>query len=269
MLHHHSVSAPLRAAALCLMIATSALARPSPDGLERLLLPIVAEPLPGQNGSLWETDIWLMLNDSSVFFGPIVNRNCLPPCGPPPPPLPPPGEAVRPFLYRTRPGEPHGVLLFITRGKSEAISLSVRVADTTRRRASAGVSIPVVTERDLRAVVHLLNIDARPEARVRIRVYDAFAEKPVRVRLRVFEINAQDTLVYETEADLVVPSSESLPGWNLPVRPASVEFVLPNNLANANAILRAEVLSPVEERTLWALATITNNLSNEVTIVVP
>ena len=253
---------------LIMALATRIVAQQNPDLLERLLLPVVSEPMPGANGSVWETDVWIMRHDPAVFVGPIVNRACLPPCGPPPAPIPT-GDAVRPSLYRTRAGEPHGILLFVTRAKADAISLSVRVADATLRSASAGVSIPVVAERDLRAVVHLLNIDPRGQARVRVRIYEPFAELPVSVSMRVFRTEAQDSLIYEADAVLLVPESERLPGWHLPVRPASAELSLPDDVVSLDAPLRIEVTPLAEGARLWAFATITNNTTNEVTLVVP
>ena len=253
---------------LIIALASRIVAQQDPDVLERLLLPIVSEPLQGANGSVWETDVWIMRHDSAVFVGPIVNRACLPPCGPPPAPIPT-GDAVRPSLYRTRAGEPHGILLFVTRAKADAITLSVRVADTTRRSASAGVSIPVVAEHDLRAVVHLLDISPRGQARVRVRIYDPFAERPVSVRMRVFRTDAEDSLIYEADTVLLVPESERLPGWHLPVRPASAELPLPDDVASLDATLRVEITPLAEAARLWAFATITNNKTSEVTVVVP
>lgn len=253
---------------LIMVLASRTVAQQDPDGFERLLLPIVSEPLPGANGSVWETEVWMMRHDPGVFVGPIVNRACLPPCGPPPAPIPA-GDAVRPSLYRTRAGEPQGILLFVTRGKADTISLSVRVADATRRSASAGVSIPVVAERDLRAVVHLLDIHPRGQARVRVRIYDPFAEQPVSVRIRVFRTDAEDSVVYEADTVLLVPESEPLPGWHLPVRPASAELPLPDDVVSLDAPLRVEITPLAEGARLWAFATITNNKTNEVTVVVP
>ena len=240
---------------------------PSPD-LERILLPIVAEPLGGENGAVWETDVWLMLHDP-VFMGPILNRSCLPPCGPPAPPLPPPGEAVRPSLFRTRPGEPHGILLFITRGQSHSFTLSVRVADTSQRPTSAGIAVPVVTERDLRPVIHLLNIDSSDASRVRIRVYDAFALQSRLVRLRVFDMMGEDRLILEMEGELRPPPSETVPGWSFPIRPASAEFTLPPRLVTGDDPLRIEITSDDGDARLWAFATVTNNTTNQVTLVTP
>ncbi|HYC88745.1 MAG TPA: hypothetical protein VEO54_06005 [Thermoanaerobaculia bacterium] len=238
---------------------------------EVLLLPILSEPLPGAFGALWRTDVWFMRTSELASIAPVVDRNCLPPrCGPPPPPLPQPFEAVQPPLYRTRGGEPPGVLLYVPKNAVRDVILNVRVVDTSRQDLTDGVVIPVVKEADLTASVHLLNVGVTPHSRIMLRVYAPFAPDLSRVRVRVYSIPLPDQLVLEQEIALGRAVTDPLPNWTLPIVPASAELSLPlPQLAPGRTPLRIEVTPVSPGLRLWAFASVTNNITNEITIVTP
>ena len=236
-----------------------------------LLVPVLTEPLPGAFGALWRTEVWFMRTSELASIAPVVDRNCLPPrCGPPPPPLPQPFEAVQPPLYRTRAGEPPGVLLYVPKDTSRDVTLNVRVADTSRQGLTDGVAIPVVREEELRESVHLLDVGVTPHSRVMLRVYDPFAPDFSRVRVRAWSIALADQLVLEQEVVLRRAATDAIPNWTLPVVPASAELSLPlPQPASGRTPYRVEVLAASTGLRLWAFASVTNNNTNEVTIVTP
>lgn len=237
---------------------------------EVLLLPILSEPLPGAFASVWRTDVWFMRTNELASISPVVDRNCLPPrCGPPPPPLPGAFEAVQPPLYRTRAGEPPGVLLYVAEGAIDDVVLNVRVVDTSRQDLSEGITVPVVRERDLRESVHLLNLAVTSESRVMLRVYDPFAPDLSRVRVRVYAIELADQLLFEQDVLLRRAAADAIPNWTLPVVPASAEVPLTLQPDATRRHLRVEVLPLSTGLRLWAFASITNNRTNEVTLVTP
>ena len=238
---------------------------------EVLLLPILSEPLPGAFGALWRTDVWFMRRNDLVSIAPLVDRNCLPPrCGPPPPPLPGAFEAVQPPLYRTRAGEPPGVLLYVTKGGTRDLALNVRVLDASRQDLAEGVAIPVVRENELTESLHLLNVPVTPQSRVMLRIYDPFAPDLSRVRVNIYTIELTDRLVSGQDVVLRRAIADPIPNWSLPVVPASAELslALPPFPAGRTH-LRIEVLPLSAGLRLWAFASITNNTTNEVTLVTP
>jgi hypothetical protein len=239
--------------------------------LERLLVPIATEPLHGAFGALWESDLWLVTTRDNLFVGPLVDRNCVQPaCGPPPAPLPGPFEAVRPTIYRTRNGEPPGILLYVSRESADDAVFNLRVSDTNRRLISSGVSIPIVRERDLKSSsAQLLNIVVHEQMRLRLRVYDPFKTGAARFRVRVFASEAEDVVQDEFDIELIEPPSQVFPAWPYPVQPDSSEFDVDVRGYADGTILRIEVMPLTANVRFWTFATVTSNLTNEVTIVTP
>jgi hypothetical protein len=244
----------------------------APDGQvqERLLLPVATEPLPGANGSRWETDLWVVLKTNTARFGPLVNRNCRQPgCGPPASPLPFAFDAVQPDIYRTRAGELPGVLLFTPPEDLDGLVFSLRVADTSRRSLSAGVNIPVIRERDLlTGSAHLLNVTAGPDVRVRLRIYDPFLTGDALFQVRVFDAGVEDRLLEEREVTLLRPVYEPFSNWPYPLQPDSAELDIDVS-GLAGKVLRIDVVPHNPALRFWTFATITNQVTSEVTIVTP
>jgi hypothetical protein len=238
--------------------------------VERVLVPVLTTELAGASGARWQTELWVF-QTTEAFLGPIGIRECPPSrCGPPPPPSPL-NDAFRPTTFRTLPGELPGVLLYVRKSQAEAVTFGLRASDVSRRELSDGVSIPVIRERDLISgrTAQLLNVPASATSRIRLRIYDPYLTTAAVVRVRVYDAAGSDVLLSEQRVALTVPAQNDEFRWPYPLRPASAELDIAPPPNRGDAVLRIEIEPESAGLRFWAFATITNNATNDVTVVVP
>ncbi|MDQ3281826.1 MAG: hypothetical protein M3Q69_10465 [Acidobacteriota bacterium] len=221
--------------------------RNDPVALERVLFPVLFNTR-GANGSEWRTEA-VILNpnhwtiDTANYIDPII---CVTyPCA----------ERLAAHSRRTTldGASPHGIALLVPRGEADNLAFSLRVRDVSRAAENLGTAIPVVHERDMytTGTIPLLDVPLDPRYRVNVRVY-AFTDA--------------------AEARMVVGTKRIIP------------FTLENGCTDcletpAYAEIRMTTGAPGERANLyiqtppsvlaWAFATITNNATQEVTVVTP
>jgi hypothetical protein len=249
-----------------MLLLSVALAAHAADGV---LVPIFYGD-PGAFGSLWRTRLTIFNNSDRAVNGILINFECPIPEGclaPIPPRSSVTLVAANGFRYT------NGFLLYTAVVQPE-VSYSVRVYDESRSGASYGTDIPVVpldsfSEKQL----ELLDVPMDAAFRVTLRAYAIPPAQP-RVRVSVF----QDTpfsffqvpaarLLSERFYDLTTapfgPSTGSF------ARPAGIvigDLLTPT--ASATPV-RVEVQSVTPGVPVWAFASVTNNATQQVTVVVP
>jgi hypothetical protein len=168
---------------------------------------------------------------------------------------------------------PTGVVEHIARQAMPRLSFGTVIRDRSRSQENLGTEVPVVRESDLfDQPFHLLNVPTDPRYRVGLRLYDV-------------------------ESGLVLPSEEALPramrvsftsmendnvitSLIVPLNKGSISFpafaMIPDLVAAAPALagqgpLRVQILPdvPSGQRTTWALISITNNETQQVTLISP
>lgn len=142
-------------------------------------------------------------------------------------------------------GYPHGVALLIPRGESDDLAFSLRIRDISHDAETAGSQVPVVRERDMfrNTDVALLDLPLDPRYRTKIRAY-AFPDP-----------------MYEH-----FPLTAECSGNACDVTPVYWEV----DLAPGAAGESTDVYIDLPEGALgWAFASITNNATQQVTVVVP
>jgi hypothetical protein len=160
--------------------------------------------------------------------------------------------------------------LYVSRETANDAVFNLRVGDTNRRLVSSGVTIPIIRERDLKTgSAQLLNIEVHEQMRLRLRVYDPFKIGAARFRVRVSESQVEDMLRREFDIELRDPQSQVFPDWPYPLQPDSAELDIDVSAYADGTILRIEVVPLTASVRFWAFAAMTNNLTNEVTIVTP
>jgi len=224
---------------------------PDPSIFERVLFPVLLDA-PGANGAHWISEAvianpnaWIVDNYNSVE--PLV---CVTfPCG----------ERLFPSTFTRFNGEghPRGVALLTPRDEADSLSFSLRIRDTSRASEGFGTSIPVVREKDMARnhTLTLLDVPRDPRYRVKLRMY---AFPPFFTQGGSIAIIDPSGGARSTQFFTYRPATD--------IEPAYAEIDLPaGNAGQRSAIY---VQSPVESFA-WAFATITNNETQQVTIVTP
>jgi hypothetical protein len=238
----------------------------------RVLLPISASlggrNLPGAHGSEWRVDAWIHYTGTEPVA--IVPRPfiCIITCDPwfvMQPHRPPLG------VNAGGPTEP-GFFFHIPKEYASEFVFHLRVRDFARHPDSQGTSVPVISEEKFGAAVHLLNVPTGPNARVHVRIYGLPEAENRAVLVRYLRVDEHWELgpPILLREDVVQLSFEP-PPFGLLFRPSFA--MLPNvellpELAGEEAVW-IEIVAASPELRIWAMASITDNASQLVTIVAP
>jgi hypothetical protein len=227
---------------------------------ERILIPIVADHLPGAFGSSWTTE-FRARHESNVDV--VVGYD-----NGDDPRLIPPHSTYMPRLFARITGEPEGQFILIRRSATSTSYFSLRLRDESRNTKTAGVSVPIVRENQLlRGPHYLLGIPAGGGFRRTLRVYDASGRES-EFDVRAFDDREQNVV---GSAHISLTPSTRFFSENVPMRPASftadVDYLFPT--LPAYQYVTIEITPHVATQEWWAFVSVTNNQTQEVTMVVP
>ena len=244
---------------LPLFFATTLLAQ------EAILLPLVAASQPGAHGSQWTTELWAYNQGfATMWLDPAID------CGVPTcvPASLRPLEAEQLHLSGMPPNLPPGRLLYaygINEIDPEDLVLNLRVRDESRAGQSMGVQIPVVRRSELfTSSLVLLNIPGDARFRHTLRIYDP-SNQPATFRLR---LRHGDAILSEQMVTTTVNEETFGMAGRGPWAPSAAQLDL-------RAIIPAEekryhlTIEPLQPSSYWAFLSITNNGTQEVTIITP
>jgi hypothetical protein len=224
---------------------------------EHVLIPLLFNG-PGANGSQWRSELVIANNSPSPIPLGYIDRT--------------PSQiwrnyALAPQAYQTDFGflHPFGSVLLVPRRGAEGLAMSLRVRDVSREAEGFGTEIPIVREQDMaeHRGVTLLNVPLDTKYRAKLRVYailpDARAtDVLLQIKPRAGELATSTRFV---------PLRRDCGGLNQACSdtPLYGEFDLPN-VANGRADLQ---LGTVHGALLWAFVSVTNNHTQQVTVVTP
>lgn len=246
---------------------------------ERFLFPIVIVEHPGAYGSLWTTQA-VVRNEGVapvVMFTSECAYHCSAPCvitmcfrGSPTPP-------GAPFHQGVDRGEVGYVgipatLLYVERSKADDVSTSLRLIEESKRTVEYGVEIPVVRERELYSgTLWLPSVPVPPaeEGRTHLRIYGVESPTdPVTLRVRAF---ADDVVVWDQLVTLLVPlnfNETPRPMEYNEKQPSYRLLAIPSDIAQGGTVrLRIDPLTAGLK--FWAMASVTSNETQHVTIISP
>lgn len=221
---------------------------------ERFLLPVTGSGIPGAYGSIWSTELALKNQGSKVIrvspelscqtlclgFTPIASTD----------------GVFRTLLYDRIPQPPGGVLVV---DDPEGLFMNLRVRDESRTASSMGVEIPIIPEAGFSTLpLTLLNIPGNPRFRQTLRIY-TMAMRPSPFRVRLFDEHRNP--IGEQTVTLTV-------GDELLYKPSGSQIDLRPFVPQLDQRYYA-VIEPLEPVAFWTFISVTNNDTQEVTIITP
>lgn len=218
---------------------------------ERILFPVLFIA-PGAHGSNWLSEA-VISNPNPWFvenYNTIESYVCITfPCG----------ERLAPGFYgRTVGGNfPQGVALLVPRNEADDLAFAPRARDTSRQAESFGTEIPVVREKDLvfNRAISLLDVPLDPRFRVKLRVY-------------AFDTDETNATVTITNPETHAVKLRSVVPLTRPCDTCASYGELDLQTGDTNESVAISITAP-EGSHAWAFATVTNNSTQQVTVVTP
>lgn len=231
------------------------------------LIPITSNQLAGGHGSIWVTE-WSVLNASRER---LLMIQCAPDTGVCTDPVVAAGE-VKTLQATPRPAGLDGAFVYIPRALAPDVAMELRVRDVSREAESWGTEIPLVTPAWFGHTHRLLDIPTDPRYRVTLRVYGNDDEHQPLV-VTVFPLDGVQPI--ETR-EMTLDGTPSGDRHEFPTSPAYVQLdpITDAVRASGHARVRVEVRSLALgenpwDPSIWAFASITNNTTQQVTVVTP
>jgi hypothetical protein len=270
-----SVRSALLPAVLVAALVGSLSAQPAP--YERVLFPIVTDiyPVAGANGSLWVSEE-RVLNRSGADVALYGTYYCFM-CGTKYGPTHfSPEVAYFHLPVRGEYGIP-GSFLFIDRSAVNEVTFSSRIRDISRTDRSFGTQLPVIREAQFSAErTDLLGVPTDSRFRRTLRVYGS-TEAGGTILVRVFsEVQNEyvgplpadpNPLLAEQTATMIDPPANAPDRANYPAFAPIGE--IPNIGSAPTNSVRVEIVPVTPGLRIWAFVSVTNNETQEVTIVSP
>lgn len=210
---------------------------PEPSVFETILFPVLFSSA-GAHGSQWVSEA-LMSNPRPWY---VYTAD---------------GETFVPReIKRASDGHPRGLLLRLPRAEAPDFAFALRVRDVARQAEGLGTQVPVVRERDFvhGDTIHLLDVPLDPRYRVKVRIYMI---EPAMSPTGGF------VAIPRGDARLRIPFNFTRSSEN---EPYYAEVDLPLGVIGER--VKVDVEMPLDAIG-WAFASITNNETQEVTIVAP
>jgi hypothetical protein len=252
---------------------------------ERILLPLAVEDHPGAFGTVWSTEAQIInVGDTPLdIFLSSCDYECASPGGPacvvticfPFEPT----AAGAPFTERslTR-NEVGGVvnpatLVYIPRGSGDRIAASLRLSESASNANEFGLEIPVVREDELfTGPLWLPSVPMPEDGRTHLRIYAVeSANGRAEARVRVY---SGESVV--AALDIVVSNfvGGSFPGTPTPRdyrhdQPSYLFLSLSHELTSGMTPLRIRIDPVTPGLKFWAMASVTSNATQHVTLVTP
>ncbi|MDP9361715.1 MAG: hypothetical protein M3P29_09710 [Acidobacteriota bacterium] len=220
-----------------------------PAVFEPILFPLSFQG-PGAFGSQWTTESFILSNRSQAFF-----RDALP-C-----------DACSTAInigtkQLTNDSNPWGHVLYAMRDTTGALDFASRIRDTSRQAQTAGTEVPVARERDFRGQLRFVNIPVDSKYRAMLRMW-SLGDHPQFI-----------VVVDSTPAQQLPVSVVRIPASAMWFGSVDVTALLTMGNGNPTSVMVypsgfTSAYAPFAFPPIWGMLSITNNETQQVTIVSP
>jgi hypothetical protein len=253
------------AAAVSFASTTAQAQNITPDDVERMLVPILPpNGLPGRFGAFWVGELWVRNSaEVPVVFGHGVPFRNLPDGGL--------KQVEAGVTQLSVTGALRGGIYVVEKVHRDQIHLSLRIADVNRRPVNMGTEIPIVREEGwLARPVELLDVPTDFSVRQTLRVYDPDASQQVSVRMTIHPLTENEAI-----AEAIIEPRDgsvwttSFPWYHDPDYAEIPDLVaaFPQVAAYPRVRIRLEPTGPGMR--YWAFVTITDNMTQHVSVITP
>lgn len=232
---------------------------------ERVLFPVLFSAR-GAHGSEWRSDA--VISNPNHWY--VETFNNVRPLACPAAVGIPCGERLHPGEYHKFIGalHPQGAALLVPRSEARLLSFALRVRDVSREAESYGTEVPVAREAEMQRGAALLTLprvplDARYRIKVRIYAMDVPRGEPLTARVHwgLTPVDGRESVTMQ------VPLNTNCDDETCSTDPAYAELNLPSNIAPGHQNLFISL--DAGDGLAWAFATVTNNDTQQVTVVTP
>lgn len=247
-------------------------ANPGRINYTRYLVPVSGEVVLGAHGSRWVSELTMYNKDDAAtlypigqFCSPILLAPCLPV-------LLAPLKTDRFRLYPLPEPGATGSFLYIPTPLAPLITKQLRVRDLSRSEKSLGAEVPIVPDDELATNIWFVDVPTDPNFRVSLRIYGP-DERPQKAIVRVMPYS-QSTAYAVLPVDLAGITNVAPPEFPLNPAYVRVDPITDAVRASGEEHVRIAVESVAQfpdefSPPIWAFLTITNNETQEVTVISP
>lgn len=235
-----------------------------------IIVPFTSEQTRGANGSIWTSE-FTAFNSSHVpatmlgvafadprFLSPPQSQTAT---------LPPRATRTIPLFN----GQGTGAFLYVPNPLVNAIKMSERVRDVSQTATSWGTEVPVLRYDDMKTFVTLIDIPTDPRYRATLRIYHWAVGAGLPARVEVYASDAVEPVeMFETTSQRGGAAEDDFLAY-----PSYVQLdLLTPKIRASGPTIRVEIdnltgiVSPPLP-SIWAMVSITNNETQQVTIVTP
>lgn len=245
---------------LLLVTVTVFAALPACAQSTRILVPIVATGVSGAFDSRWTSEA-SVFNNSASFVLMVFPHHCDTECvagvvfGP----------AESGDLLVTSGSAVPAAFIYVPNESVDSIELGLRVRDVSRQSDSWGTEVPVIREsRAFQRPFDLLNVPLPSRFRQTLRIYDFEDRSGSSVRVQFYDM-VTGHLLKDFQLALLAPRSVDT------FTPAYVQLDQFGQAPEFAGIDRIRVrISPTNAtQRLWAMVSVTNNVTQELTMITP